>query len=151
MTNVITINAYETYTPSPRPGTKSIEFQAQVTVPSVSSEEAPVVSGHEDDLRAVRVHEGRSYARYLPMGDPTTSFILPTETPAGGLAFLREVETSFEVPLSLRGVGPDEYGAAVQAYYDRFLVVDGVVWVEGTSPLFEPFWVQSAAPVGRVA
>lgn len=143
--DVFTVKVHESYSTHERPNSVRHYLAAQVTVPSVTAAEAPVVAGVEGSGREVRSFRGRQFARYLPWGDPSQGFRRPTETVPGDWSFLSDVDTGFEVPLGLHGAaGLEEYAQGAQACYDRFLIVDGVVWIEGESPVFEPFWFSGA-------
>lgn len=135
------INASGTYTREeipprcrkPRPVTHETSAQAQI--PSVTSDESPVafrIRDLDDRTTEVRTHDGRLFAPYRT-GPDRTEPILP-----GSTKFPQDVDTTFN---GLGYVGypvdsEDAYRQAVQDQYRKFLIIDGIVWVEAGEPSY---------------
>lgn len=117
----------------PRPVT--YETSAQVEVPMVSSGDAPVaflVRDLDDEPHEIRTHDGRLFAPYLPWARQTEPSL------PGSLHFPQDVDTERH---SLRHVAFDvdsdeAFYKCVAEHYRRFLIIDGVVWVEGGEPSY---------------
>lgn len=115
----------------PRPVT--YETSAQVEVPMVTSDDAPVafrIRRLDDQTQEIRTHDGRLFAPYLPHSHQ--------EEPSlpGSVHFPQDVDTERS---NLRyvtfNVDSDEaYYQQAQEHYRRFLIIDGVVWEETTEP-----------------
>lgn len=115
----------------PRPITH--ETSAQVEVPMISTEEAPIafrIRDLDDQTKEIRTYDGRLFAPYLPWAyqeEPS----LP-----GSVHFPQDVNTERD---NLRyvtyDVDSDEaYHQKAQDHYSQFLIIDGVVWRETTEP-----------------
>lgn len=117
----------------PRPVT--YETSAQVEVPMVSSDDAPVafrIRDVEDRIKEIRTHDGRLFAPYLPHAHQ--------EEPSlpGSVHFPQDVDTERS---NLRhvtfNVDSDEaYYQQAQEHYRQFLIIDGIVWVETGEPSY---------------
>jgi len=115
----------------PRPVTHEVTTTA--TVKSVTSEQAPVafrVSYHEDVVSDIRTYNNELYRPYLPFSqqeEPSTP---------GSIYFPSEVDNRNRHPF--RGTSQidseDAYIAATQQHYDRFLIIDGIVWEPASEP-----------------
>lgn len=115
----------------PRPVT--YETSAQVEVPMVSSADAPVafrVREVEDRIREIRTFDGRLFAPYLPWAHQ--------EEPSlpGSAHFPQDVDTErVNLRYSLYDVDSDEaYYQKAKDHYQRFLIIDGIVWEETAEP-----------------
>ena len=115
----------------PRPVTH--ETSAQVEVPMVTSDEAPVafrVREIEDIVKEIRTFDGRLFAPYLPWSRQEETSL------PGSAHFPPPVDTELH---SLRyvtfDVDSDEaYYQKAKDYYQRFLIIDGIVWEEVAEP-----------------
>lgn len=112
----------------PRPVTH--ETSAQVEVPMVTSDEAPVafrIREIEDRVKEIRTFDGRLFAPYLPWSrqeEPS----LP-----GSLHFPQDVNTERDRPFR-SGESDEDYYRNAEAYYRQFVIIDGVVWRETSEP-----------------
>lgn len=142
--NTYIVNVTGTYTRDeipprcrkPRPVTH--EASAQVDIPMVTSDDAPVafrVHGVEDHAKEIRTFKGHLFSPYLPhyrQNEPT----LP-----GSIYFPQDVNTEHEHTVRYNlGYDIDSEKAfrdAAATYYRRFLIVDGIVWTTTKEPCYE--------------
>lgn len=117
----------------PRPVT--YETSAQVEVPMISSDDAPVafrIREIEDHIKEIRPFDGRLFAPYLPHSrqeEPS----LP-----GSVHFPQDVDTErHHLRYTPNPIDSDEafYDAAAE-HYRQFLIIDGIVWVEIGEPSY---------------
>lgn len=116
----------------PRPVT--YETSAQVEVPTVSSDDAPVafrIREVEDRIKEIRTFDGRLFAPYLPHSHQ--------EEPSlpGSVHFPQDVDVTRHHRIPNRAESEDEFHQTIEAFFGGFLIIDGVVWAESREPAYE--------------
>ena len=116
----------------PRP--VSHETSAQVEVPIVSAEEAPIafrIRDLDDRTKEIRAFDGRLFAAHpiqIRREEPT----LP-----GSTRFPSEIDTERNHDIRhifTRAESDEDFQRLAQDHYRKFLIIDGIVWRETTEP-----------------